>query len=142
MNHFVIDKFGRLINLEALTDNFYSDKIQMQSDFFSFLAALGQYGTHAEKKDCDCRFISFDVGTFEVIPNLGESVSLLHNTVFLVAYIRAENSFFQFFYFFYFLFFFMEKAYATGMSFIISMFDHRLFISRLETDNFVFFFRG
>ena len=34
MNHFVIDKFGRLINLEALTDNFYSDKIQMQSDFF------------------------------------------------------------------------------------------------------------
>ena len=99
MNHFVIDKFGRLINLEALTDNFYSDKIQMQSDFFSFLAALGQYGTHAEKKDCDCRFISFDVGTFEVIPNLGESVTLLHNTVFLVAYIRTENNFFQFFYF-------------------------------------------
>ena len=36
MNHFAIDKFGRLINLEALTDKFYSDKIQTQNDSLFF----------------------------------------------------------------------------------------------------------
>ena len=62
-----------VLMVEALTDKFYSEKIQRQTDFFIFDHASA-FLEHAllDKTEINCSFVSFDVIMFAIIANLDE----------------------------------------------------------------------